>query len=208
MPSISYKLSDLNNAWQHNITLQGRMEEDERLTRCFVCSQSRYGCHPAAQCKELIQLWWVFPSIGTDMVLFIFDVSFTHKHTQTQHKNVASPLTPAGLGLASCLLQLFREFLHTSLLRFLITPDDTLLIFSLLLFSQESDCSSFPVWWFMWTEEDLVRGGFGTVWNINGPTAVSAPKVCFFAQCLGCFTSLCLVLFQMVFGWRATTFPV
>ncbi len=72
-------------------------------------------------------------------------------HSQTHSHTSCTPLTPACLILASCLLQLFGEFLQTSLSHFLIAPDDTLLIFSLLLFSQESDCSSFPVWWFIGT---------------------------------------------------------
>lgn len=55
------------------------------------------------------------------------------------------PWLAAALRLASGLRQIYQEFLWTPLLLFLIGLDDTLLIFSPLLFSQERDCSSSPV---------------------------------------------------------------
>lgn len=57
----------------------------------------------------------------------------------------ASRTTPEVLRLATGLRQICQEFLWTPLLLFLIALDDTLLIFSPLLFSQERDCSSSPV---------------------------------------------------------------
>lgn len=80
-----------------------------------------------------ILIQYIFTAIGA--------LISTHLHSS----HVGPPLTFASLSLAVFLLQLFREFLQTSLLHFLIAPDDTLLIFILLLFSQKSDCASFPV---------------------------------------------------------------
>ena len=80
------------------------------------------------------------------------------EHSQANiSTTLVPPLTPAGLSLAPCLLQLFWEFLQTSLLGFLTAPNDTLLIFSPPLFSQESYCSSLPMRWFIGTAKVLMR---------------------------------------------------
>lgn len=59
--------------------------------------------------------------------------------------------------------------------------------------------------------------GEGNVWGEPYETSVVhrsylhrylPPRVCFPGLWFGCFTSLCLILFQMVCGWRATMFPV
>lgn len=62
---------------------------------------------------------------------------FTHFNAQISNHPWLAP----ALHLASGLRQICREFLWTPLLLFLIVLDDTLLIFSPLLFSQERDCS-------------------------------------------------------------------
>lgn len=98
---------------------------------------------------------------GVDFYTFIFMwAKLFHINPHNTRIHIPPPLTPAGLNLASCLLQLLREFLQTSLLCFPIVPDDTLLIFSILLFSQERDCSSFPMWSFVGTVKVLVRANF------------------------------------------------
>lgn len=80
-------------------------------------------------------------------------------------------------------------------------------MFSLLLFSQERDCSSIPVWWYIGTVRVPGEGKvWGTVWNISGLTPVSAAQVCFLAQCFGCFTSLHLILFQILLYDRQQLF--
>lgn len=99
---------------------------------------------------------------GEDFYTFCCE-SCIHRHTPIQHTHHPWLLQ----AWVCCLLQLLREFLQTSLLRFLIAPDDTLLIFSLLLFSQESNCSSFPVWWFIVTVKVLVRARFGELYKTS-----------------------------------------
>lgn len=142
------------------------------------------------------------------VISYTFLMQDMHSRAPTQAR-LAPPLTATGLSLASRLLQLFREFLQTSLLRFLIAPDDTLLIFSLLLFSQESDCSSFPVWWFIGTAEVPVRARLGEPYETSVvQRRCLRPRFVFLLNVLGVSRLHVWFFSRCFFGWRATTFPV
>lgn len=95
----------------------------------------------------------------------------------------ASRTTPEVLRLATGPRQICQEFLWTPLLLFLIALDDTLLIFSPLLFSQERDCSSSPVIVYRKREDSWCGRCLGNCMNqswsylISG--FISVDQVCF-----------------------------
>lgn len=105
---------------------------------------------------------------------------FTHFNAQISNHPWLAP----ALHLASGLRQICREFLWTPLLLFLIILDDTLLIFSPLLFSQERDCSSSPVVVYRKREDSWWGRCLGNCMNQSWSYLISGfrsgGQVCFF----------------------------
>lgn len=153
-----------NNAWQPAMLLW-------RWTHGTVLPLKG---HPVARCKRLIELWWVVTKVDPEWCQYL--------HIST-HRSRITPDLPWPLHLASGLRQICREFLWTPLLLFLIVLNDTLLIFSPLLFSQERDCSSSPVVFYRKREDSWWGRCLGNCMNQSWPYLISGfrsgGQVCF-----------------------------